>query len=387
MGNFKTPLVKNIFLALLGIVLFASFQDSGKIGYFQSATLIEEADTVVGFPSMTDGIPDTLFQVRAASGLPIAYYKKIYTGVCFDNECRMLDIVLYWNITGRYLGFELPEGEFLSKFDHEPFTESEYERLHSLLADLLSPLGMYAYNELAPRPPVEEEEVDGVTSATSKDILEYVVEGAAFTTYTLRTLVYGPIQDEVESLTRQALSEELVLKILESPDVSDRIWALGQVRDNFELSPALRAAILNFIDDDNYSLAERAVHAIGSGELESNALQMLLLEKFYQSDYGLQKLILDKLKEAPQLDAKVTADLARNLKKWEGGLLSNVLDLYIAQKVYDIETCRMVSELLQNENRYISQKAFNFLESSGQSYEEVEEQLDVYRTAYNNTAP
>ena len=385
MGHFKTPPVNSIFLALLSIVALVSFRDHGKIRYFQSATLIEEADTVVGFPSITDGIPDTLFQIRSASGLPIAYYKKIYTGVCFDNECRMLDIVLYWNITGRYLGFELPEGEFLSKFDHEPFTESEYERLHGLLADLLSPLGMYAYNELAPKPPVEEEEVDGITSATSKDILEYVVEGAAFTTYTLRTLVYGPIQDEVESLTRQALSEELVLKILESPDVSDRIWALGHVRDHLELTPALRVAILNFIDDDNYSLAERAVHAIGSGELESNALQMLLLEKFYQSDYGLQKLILDKLKEAPQLDAKVTADLAQNLKKWEGGLLSNVLDLYIAQKVYDIETCRMVSELLQNENRYISQKAFNFLESNGQSYEEVDKQLDVYRTAYNNT--
>lgn len=385
MGHFKTPPVNSIFLALLSIVALVSFRDHGKIRYFQSATLVEEADTVVGFPSITDGIPDTLFQIRSSSGLPLAYYKKIYTGVCFDNECRMLDIVLYWNITGRYLGFELPEGEFLSKFDHEPFTESEYERLHGLLADLLSPLGMYAYNELAPKPPVEEEEVDGITSATSKDILEYVVEGAAFTTYTLRTLVYGPIQDEVESLTRQALSEELVLKILESPDVSDRIWALGQVRDHLELTPALRVAILNFIDDDNYSLAERAVHAIGSGELESNALQMLLLEKFYQSDYGLQKLILDKLKEAPQLDAKVTADLAQNLKKWEGGLLSNVLDLYIAQKVYDIETCRMVSELLQNENRYISQKAFNFLESNGQSYEEVDKQLDVYRTAYNNT--
>ncbi len=348
---------------------------------------MEEADTVVGFPSMTDGIPDTLFQIRSANGHPISYYKKIYTGVCFDNECRMLDIVLYWNITGRYLGFELPEGEFLSKFDHEPFTESEYERLHGLLADLLSPLGMYAFNELAPKPPVEEEEVDGITSATSKDILEYVVEGAAFTTYTLRTLVYGPIQNEVESLTREALSEDLVLKILESPDVGDKIWALSQVRNNLKLTPALRAAILDCIDDGNYSLAERAVYAIGSDELESDTLQMLLLDRFYQTDYGLQKLILDKLEEAPQLDEKVTTDLAQHLKKWEGALLSNVLDLYIIQKVSDIETCRMVSGLLQNENRYISQKAFNFLESSGQSYEEMDQQLEVYRTAYSSTAP
>lgn len=387
MGNFKASRVRNVFFAFLGIVIFASFQDSGKIGYFQSATLVAEADTVVGYPSMTDGIPDILFQVRAASGLPIAYYKKIYTGVCFDNECRMLDIVLYWNITGRYLGFELPEGEFLSKFDHEPFTESEYERLHSLLADLLSPLGMYAYNELAPKPPVAEEEVDGVTSATSKDILEYVVEGAAFTTYTLRTLVYGPIQDEVESITRQALSEELVLRILQSPDISDKIWALGEVRDNVSLSPRLRDAVFGYINNESYSLAERAIDAIDGDELESDTLQMLLLEKFYETEYGLKKLILDKLKEAPQLDDKVKANLAENLKKWEGALLSNVLDLYIAQKVFDIETCRMVSELLQNDNRYISQKAFNFLQSSGLSDEGIDRDLETYKMASNFTTP
>lgn len=387
MAHFKTPPVNIVILALLSIVLLVSFRDDGRIRYFQSATLVEDADTVVGFPSMTDGIPDTLFQVRSASGLPLSYYKKIYTGVCFDNECRMLDIVLYWNITGRYLGFELPEDEFLSKFDHEPFSESEYERLHDLLADLLSPLGMYAYNELAPKPPVEEEEVDGITSATSKEILEYVVEGAAFTTYTLRTLVYGPIQDEVESHTRRELSEELVLKILQSPDISDKIWALGEVREKIPLSPKLRDQIFEYINNDSYSLAERAIDAIDGDELASDTLQMLLLQKFYETDYGLKKLILDKLKEAPQLDDKVKANLAENLKKWEGALLSNVLDLYIAQKVFDIETCRLVSELLQNENRYISQKAFNFLQSSGLNDEGIDKELKTYQMASHSALP
>lgn len=387
MAHLKTPPVNSVILAILSLVLFVSFRDNGRIRYFQSATLVEDADTVVGFPSMTDGIPDTLFQVRSASGLPLSYYKKIYTGVCFDNECRMLDIVLYWNITGRYLGFELPEDEFLSKFDHEPFSESEYERLHDLLADLLSPLGMYAFNELAPKPSIDEEEVDGITSATSKEILEYVVEGAAFTTYTLRTLVYGPIKDEVESHTRQALSEELILKILQSPDVSDKIWALGEVRERIPLSPKLRDQIFEYINNDSYSLAERAIDAIDGDELASDTLQMLLLQKFYETDYGLKKLILDKLKEAPQLDDKVKANLAENLKKWEGALLSNVLDLYIAQKVFDIETCRLVSELLQNENRYISQKAFNFLQSSGLNDEGIDKELKTYQMASHSALP
>lgn len=387
MNNFKTSLNTNIFLALFGIVLFASFRDSGKIRYFQSATVVGEADTVVGYPSTTDGVPDSLFQIRSAKGLPIAYYKKIYTGVCFDNECRMLDIVLYWNITGRYLGFELPQGEFLSKFDHEPFTESEYERLHGLLADMLSPLGMYAYNELASKPQVEETEVDGITSATSKDVLEYVVEGAAFTTYTLRNLVYGPTQDQVENLTREALSEELVLKILESPDVTDKIWALGQVHDNLPLSPRLRNVIFDYIADENYSLAERAIHAIDGDELGSDTVQLLLLEKFYETDYSLKKLILDKLKESPQLNDKVRTRLAQDLKNWGGVLLSDVLDLYSVQKAFDVETCHLVSELLQNDNRYISQKAFNFLESSGYNDKDIDRELETYRIASNSTMP
>lgn len=379
MKKLHLPREIQIALFLLGVLVFTSFQDSGRIRYFQPATLIDQAESVIGFPSMSEGVPDTLYQVRSESGFPLAYYKKIYTGVCFDNECRMLDIVLYWNITGRYLGFELPEGEFLSKYDHEPFNESEYERLHALLADLLSPLGMYAYNELAPKPPTEEEKVDGISSATTKDILEYVVEGAAFTTYTLRNLVYGPLQDEIKDLTREELSQELVLKILQSPDVSDKIWALTQVSGQLEFTPKLQTAILDQINNRNYSLAERAIHAIQPKELESDPLQRLLLDKFYESDYGLQKLLLDKFKEASHLDEQVKVDLARNISVWEGALLSNLLDLYTVQKAFDIETCRMVAQLLQSENNYISEKAFSFLKNTDQQYEEIEQKLEMYK--------
>ena len=379
MSNSKISSGFRIFFCIVGMLFFTSSKDGGKIQYFQSPTLMAEADTVVGFSSMTDDVSDTLFQVRSSYGYPISYFKRIYTGVCFDDECRMLDIILYWNITGRYLGFELPKGEFLSKFDHEPFNESEYERLHKLLADLLSPLGMYAFNELASSPGLKNEEVDGTSSATSKDILEYVVEGAAFTTYTLRNLVYGSIQTEVQELTKKELSHELVMKIMESPDVGDKMWALHHIRDNLDFTPELRTVILNYIDDGNYSLAEKAIYSINSKELESDTLQLLLLKKFYETDYGLKKLILNKLKDAPQLDDGVKVDLAQNLKKWEGALLVNLLDLYTIQNVFDIETCRMVSELLRSENRYISQKAFDFLKNTGQRYDEIDQELEMYR--------
>src|SRR3546814_5039171 len=68
-------------------------------------------------------------------GFPVAYYRKINTDVCFDGKCRMLKVSLYWNVTGRFLGIELPPGEFLSKSDHEPFTLSEYYRMNRRSAE------------------------------------------------------------------------------------------------------------------------------------------------------------------------------------------------------------------------------------------------------------
>src|SRR5690606_1019254 len=143
--------------------------------------------------------------------------------------------------------------------------------------------------------------LDGTTAATSKDILEYVVEGAAFTTYTLRTIIYGPVQEQVKMLTKELLTEELALKILESPDVGDKLWALGEINGNLSLSPALRDAIFVYINNGNYNLAERAINAISNDALASDTIQMLLLERFFTLDYGIQKLILDKFKKAPHL--------------------------------------------------------------------------------------
>src|SRR5690606_10087386 len=117
-------------------------------------------------------------QVLSKDGIPVSYYRKIITEVCFDDKCRLLKANIFWNITGRYLGVELPDNEFLSKTDHEPFTLAEYNRLNLLLADSLLPLGTLRYEDLVPPPTYAIGKFDAVTGATSKDVLEYVVQGA-----------------------------------------------------------------------------------------------------------------------------------------------------------------------------------------------------------------
>ncbi|MRS64919.1 hypothetical protein [Larkinella terrae] len=360
------------------------FQSRDRIRYFHAQTILLQPDTVQAFASQfqDDAGNDTLFQIRSKEGYPISYFRKIKTSVCFDNKCRLLDIVLYWNVTGRYLGFELPEGEFLSKTEHEPFKPEEYTRLNDLLADPFSPLANFSYEELVPKTDPAAAGLDAVSSATSKNVLDYVVVGAVYTTYKMWHFVYGSAQKEVISLTEKRLSPGFLLKILESPDSGDKIWALNHIRGQVELTPVLRNTVLSFIDNNRFNLAERAINALSPSELKSDSLQQLLFQKFPQVNYTLKNLIVTKFKDAPQLTKTVKTALAIQLKSTNGELLSNILDLFKQQKVADPETGRIIAGLLRSENNFLAQKAFSFLKSANIDDKQVVEQLNAYKSKH-----
>jgi hypothetical protein len=46
------------------------------------------------------------------------------------------------------LGFCLEDGEFLSRRDHEAFDTTDYQRLHTLLADPLLPFSNLSFDQL-----------------------------------------------------------------------------------------------------------------------------------------------------------------------------------------------------------------------------------------------
>ncbi|WP_421829833.1 hypothetical protein [Larkinella sp.] len=356
-----------------------------RIRYFHSQTIQLKPDTIQAFVSQfkDDAGNDTLFQIRSKEGYPVSYFRKIKTSVCFDNKCRLLDIVLYWNVTGRYLGYELPEGEFLSKTEHEPFKPAEYARLNDLLADPFSPLANFSYEELVPKADAVASGLDAVSSATSKNVLDYVVEGAVYTTYKMWHFVYGAAQKEVIKLTEKRLSPGFLLKVLESPDSGDKIWALNHIRGQVGLTPALRTTVLSFIDNNRFNLAERAIHALSPAELKSDSLQQLLFEKYPRANYSLKNLIVAKLKEAPHLNGSVKTALANALKSANGELLTNILDLFRQHRVSDRETGRIIAGLLQSDNNFLAQKAFIYLKSANIDDQRVTEQLNAYKTKHH----
>ncbi|GEO04359.1 hypothetical protein AAE02nite_20230 [Adhaeribacter aerolatus] len=366
---------------LVWFLLLCGFQNKGKIRYFQTQTVSFKPHKIV--PIIVDfqdsTFNDTLFQIRSKENYPVSYFRKIQASVCFDDKCRLLDIVLYWNITGRYLGFEMPDGEYLSKTDHDPFQPGEYKKLNQVLADPNSPMGTFTYEQLTLQPPKNSPGVDATTSPIPPLVAEHIVQGAAYTTYKLWHFIYGRTQTEVRNATLKALTPTLMKEILASPDEKDKMWALNHINGYVELTPELQNKVVALIDDKNFSLAERAVNAINKKDLGSKTLQLLLLDKFYSTDYSLKKLIIDKLKQAPELDNQVKANLAKSLNQLNGEILSRVLDVFKQHKNLNKETLLSISELLLNENAFISRKAFDFFQNIAVKDQEINNRISKYK--------
>jgi hypothetical protein len=373
----------SVFSALLILTLAASgFRSDQPVRYFLAPTLASATEQTKAFTfEFNDELGnDTLFQNLSLEGYPVTYHRRLQASVCFDDKCRLLDVIIYWNVTGRYLGFELPPKEFLSKSDHKAFTEDEYRQLNALLADKQSALRNLSYEELVPRQSTLASGVDGVSSATAKNVLDYIVKGAAFTTYKMWHFIYGPTLGKVEELTIGSLSSDLILQVLESPDAYDKLWALNHINGYVKTSPALLNKLLNYIDNKNYSLSERAINAISVENMRSDSVQIALMNKFSQAGYSQKKLLVNKIKDASLLNDQVRDQFARELPALSAELVADVLNLFKKMGVKDAATCRSVSGLLKKENNFIAQKALTFLEQAGPQDEAILTEIKNYKS-------
>ena len=363
-NSYVTNWIRSLLIGL--VMLLFSFENRTDIRYFQAAT-IPIGDSAKNITvSINDSLASQdLFQVRTESGIPAHYFIELQTGVCYDNTCRPLNMLVYWNITGRYLGFELKDGEFLSKYDHKPFTQQEYERLHHLLADPFLPLGNYAFEDLVTEPEANNQSVDAVSGATSKDVLEYVVDGAAYTTHKLWNVVHGPVQQQVISLTEEKLDSFLFTKILQSKDQSDRTWALERISLVTKLDDSVVDAIIRIILEEEYFQSYLLLRSLSSEQLESMDLQLQLFKLIGKVDFEIENLIFDQMTDASHLNPAVVAHSISILSDLSGPQLVKLLNLYTHHEVTVAELNNGLREMIPHENPYIESQLMQFLEKQG----------------------
>ena len=372
---------------LLGLMLIGGFlssfsQETARKIFMQSPTIADsfnqtQTESVRYRDSLSS---DNIYLRRSDAQIPLYYFKNVKSEVCFDNECRLLDIRVYWNITGRYLGFEIPKGEFLSKYDHEPFTEIEYRRLNELLANPSLPFGNMSFDELVAVSEKEANEIDGVSGATSEKVSEIVVKGAAYTTFKLWNIVYGPTMDFVAHLTESQLNADLIDWILKSSDINDRLWALDKIDQNMTLNSKLIASLSAIVSNENYYyMVYSTIRTLEPVHLDSDDLQLGLFSAYKTVNHSIKKMIVEKLMQAPHLNAEIVRRSRSLLSQLNGQQLDGFLKLYTKHGIKDQETCMEISKILQNENSYISQKAFHFLRDVKTNNSYIAESMRKYK--------
>ncbi len=360
-------MIKSIIL-VLG-VLFYSFgfgQDP-----FETSDLSFASEQIIFQSASEYAKTDTFsYDLKLAFGeedKPKFYYSEMVTPVCETGHCYLVNVKIFWDLVGTYLGFSLPPDRILTKIDHEHFELADYEKLHGILSDLNWPLAGYAINELIvdSTKVLVDSEIDAYSGATAPFVREQDnIPGALYTIYTLWEFVHS--EDIVKKL--QAYTFSLVenhslrmIAFLSSDRVGDRVWALNNIDQSIELNSQLKSSLLDIISGDDYFLAYSAIRAIKSVHLDSDSLQIGLLSKYEQVNHSLKKMIIEKFIEAPYLSSKVITLSRSLLGQLNGQQLGDFLKLYSKHCVNDLETCRTISKILQNENRYISQKAYKFL--------------------------
>lgn len=258
--------------------------------------------------------PDTLlehelFLLSDSAQQPLLFYSEIMTPVCIDGICKPVHIELYWSLTGNYVGFGLFDQEPLTKFDHDAFTEADYQKMNALLNDKNSILSRQQLSDLfdenaAPAKKIEYQgvELDAVSGATRKEIKESVVEGALYSCFTLWHLVYGPVQQTIEAYVQSIYTPELATELLYSGNADYQFYALKQMDDTAmsrELSriaaifiaakPLVRTYILKKLPKEVFSrevLSHTLYEVFPAVDVSSKTMLLTMLEYAHPSAAG-----------------------------------------------------------------------------------------------------
>jgi hypothetical protein len=280
------------------------------------------------------------------------------------------------------MGFRIEKGEFLSKTRHVAFSENEYDKLHNLLADKNSALAQYTINELVPNKKNAVSGVDAVSSATITEVLNYIVEGAVYTTYTLWHIVYGNTKREIEKLTAERMNPQLAMKLLESERNDDKVWVMNHLRPDMESTPEIDEKLLEIISGSDVYLAERALNSLDDKKI-SYDIQQKLVEVFKKTGFIQQRFILQKMNALEQMDEFTALALAEGLEKQSSFLIKTMLELFSNKKILSDKVNTIVAGLLGNENRFVSVQALKFLEKQNITDKNVLKKINKYKEKFN----
>lgn len=310
---------------LFGLILFTSL-DAGDRPLFFEMKLSDHPifeTREVGEVSEENFVEPLVLEMKIENGNPRFYESSIRTTVCDDEICEIMSIRLFWDLAGSYIGYDTLAGHPLTKFDHEPFTQLDYQRLHELLQNEGSILKFKEKEELIDKKEVRASDViDGTTGATAKEIKEEVVEGALYSSYTLWHLAYnGSIKNQIQSQTKLHMNEVMKSEFFHSNRPGYQLMAVQNMNpedyNSFQTEwldvlkngiPLVRKQLINQIPDsvwNQWEIQESICTMIPDFDVNSRTLllnKLLVSDKVYPQSLEMISREIDKLNKKQLID-------------------------------------------------------------------------------------
>jgi hypothetical protein len=344
---------------------------------FRPGTMANMNKVLINF---TDSIPDnTLTLYFFPADYPVAFSRNIHTAVCMDTLCRLVDITLFWDVTGKYLGYSLPTGDDLTKKKHTPFSENDYARLNEILADSSSQLGYYSPNELYP---VKQTvlQADGITGATIPDLSSWIVPDALYTSYTLWHITYGVTRDSIVAYTKNhLLSNQLLFNLLNGDDQFSQIKGLQWISQTNQQPDQFIESAMKILHGGNFYSSGDALRFLKKCKLDKGRLQKEVVYLFDSKDFRTKNMAIDYFRESEKLNQPVARELMARLKGDNYYMVNVILSLLEKRFEPDHDDQHNLSLLLESKNVNISNRVYYFLLNLPNKSADIAKQLNRYR--------
>ena len=294
-------------------------------GSFEQA----EIGTVVG----EDFIEPISLELVSRAEKPLFYQSSIRTTVCDDEVCEIMYVRLFWDLVGEYVGYDTISSHPLTKFDHEPFSSTDYEKLHELLQNEGSILKFKQKDELIDKEQVKASDVvDGTTGATAKEIKEEVVEGALYSSFTLWHLAYnGEIENMLKAESEKRLDEELLLFFLSSERQNYRLFAFQNFKDSQYTTYA--SYWLDALKSDMPLTRKLILKNIPDILWKSSDIQEKIVGFFSFYDVNTRTYLLNKIERFDYFSQKAAEALSRDIRLMNKNQVMQFLSLLNSNKI------------------------------------------------------
>ncbi len=257
-----------------------------------------------------------------ADQAPMMFFTSATMPVCDDNVCQSIQIDLYWDLVGNYVGYGTPKGQPLLKHDDIPFDRQDGWKLHQILLDQNSILGQRPIKELIDsgiqRTPQANQTnsavVDGWSGATSKEIADAVVGGALYSCHTIwrfahRCELSGRMQHHLESV----YGPEIKKRLLESDRSAYQVYSLKRMEELDYQRQLPR--VLQLFRSGPPSVCQSIISRTPEKIWQSPELTQTIYSEFVRLNVDQRTVLIERLSQADRSATECLGDHIESMSK------------------------------------------------------------------------